>query len=260
MNLPRCPNRRRSRRVAALVLGGIVALASPGVADPGARFRERHRDLDAQERTSALRHARGPAEQALRARAGRSADDAERVEVLRVVRQMSPKGTRPDDYRRRADVYVYDYGTDRVAVATVDLETGEVRSLRMAVGVQPPLNEREVARATELLFTDEAAATRIGKEFARITGRPFQDRREIEISGFVYHADSMPETNTPETASCGRHRCAQLLLRTRDNVSIEVPIVDLSRERVLEARRFGPSSSPSSPQAPPQHGAHDHAH
>jgi hypothetical protein len=68
----------------------------------------------------------------------------------------------------------------------------------------------------------------------------------------------MPGTNAPETAACGRRRCAQLLLRTRDNVSIEVTIVDLSRERALEARHFGPK--PPKPPAPPDHGAHDHAH
>jgi len=260
MKLSRCPDRRLLPTVGLLVVVWGVSLAAAGTgaaagAEPDARFAERHRELDAVERSNALRIARGPAEQALRSRAGRSPGDAERLEVLRIVRRTAPKGVRPEEYRRRAEVYLYDYGTDRVAVATVDLESGEVESVRTAVDVQPPLSEREIARATELLFSDAVAAQRIGDEFARITGRPLEDRREIEVSGFVYHADSMPETNTPETRSCGRHRCAQLLLRTWDNVSIEVPIVDLSRERVLEARHFGPK-----PSTPPDHGAHDHAH
>jgi hypothetical protein len=138
---------------------------------------------------------------------------------------------------------------------TVDLEAGQVESVRTGTGVQPPLNDREVVRAMDLLFADAAAAARIGKEFERITGQPLGHWRELGVSGFVYHADSMPEANMPETKACGRHRCAQLLLRTQDNVSIEVPIVDLSRERLLETRRFGPPSS-----EPPDHGAHDHAH
>jgi hypothetical protein len=251
----RSPIQRLCQRATALVLGLAVLLATSGAADPGARFGERHRDLDAGESASALERARGPAEEALRQRAGRSAGEPERIEVLRVVRHASPKGVRPEDYRRRASVYVYDYAADRVSVVTVDLEAGQVESVRTGTGVQPPLNEREVVRAMDLLFADATAAARIGEEFARITGRPLGHWRELEVSGFVYHADSMPETNTPETEACGRHRCAQLLLRTQDNVSIEVPIVDLSRERLLETRRFGPPSS-----GPSNNGAHDHAH
>jgi hypothetical protein len=181
--------------------------------------------------------------------------------VLRVARKTSPKGVRPDEYRRRADVYVYDYEADRVAVVTVDLASGRVESTQTAIGVQPPLNEHELNRATELLFGDEAAALRIGDEFARVTGRPLEHWRELAISGFVYHADSMLGTNGPETSACGRHRCAQLLLRTQDNVSLELPIVDLSTERVLETRRFGPppQAGSKSSQAS-EHGLHEHEH
>lgn len=241
-----------------ILCAGILAVASAGVARSGGGFSERHRALDGAERAGAVERARGPAEHVLRQRAGRPEDRPERVELLRVVRHPSPKGEPPADYRRRADAYFYDYDADRIAVVTVDLEGGRIESVRTGTDVQPPLNEREVARAMDLLFADADAAARIGEEFARITGHPLSHRNELMVSGFVYHAESMPESNSPDTQDCGRHRCAQLLLRTQDNVAIEVPIVDLSRERLLETRRFGPPQP--EPGGHDAHGAHDHAH
>ena len=246
---------RVPRCVAVLALG-CALVATPGApagGDPDTAFAARHRELDAQERAAAQERARGPAVQALRRRAGRAAGQPERVEVLRTVRHPREKGEGPGDYRRRADVYVYDYDTDHLAVAVVDVETGEVESLELATGAQPPLSEAEVTRAMELLFADPASAARIGDEYRRVTGRRLGSWRQLRHAGFVFHADAA--SGTPETLACGRHRCAQLMLSTADSVSIEVPIVDLSEQRVLEARRFGPSAGGDA-----DHGAHDHAH
>lgn len=250
----------RPARLAALVLLCAIGVGVAPAVHGDVGFAERHRALEARERTHALERARGPAAQALRQQSGRPAGAPERVELLRVVRHPSAKGERPEDYRRRADVYFYDYDADRIAVVTIDLEASRVESVRTGTGVQPPLNEREVARAMDLLFADAEAATRIGDEFARITGRPLDHWSELAVSGFVYHAEAMPGSNNPETRACGRHRCAQLLLRTPDNVAIEVPIVDLSRERLLETRRFGPPPSGPRGTGGHDHGAHDHAH
>jgi hypothetical protein len=215
--------------------------ALPAGAESAAEhFAHRHRALDASERGRALDIARGPAEGELRRRAGRAPGAPERLETLAADLHRHAKSTRVEDYRRRADVYVYDYDTDQLAWAVVDLDSGRLESLTVTASVQRPLSDREVAHALDLVFGDPASAARIRAEYARIAGHPLRDRHDLEVAGFVYRADAMPDANTPDSAECGRHRCAQLLIRTHDEVSLELPIVDLSRERVLEPRWFGP--------------------
>jgi hypothetical protein len=213
---------------------------APARADSAAeRFSKRHRVLDTAENTRALDAARGPAESELRRRAGRAAGSPERLEVLEVDVHRYAKDVRAEEYRRRADVYIYDYDSDALAVAVVDLETNHVDAVTVTPGVQRPLNDREVARALDLLLADATSGARIRAEFQRITGRPLRNPSELTVSGFVYRADAMPDSNTTDTAACGRHRCAQLLISTQDAFSIELPIVDLSKQRVLQGRWLG---------------------
>jgi hypothetical protein len=243
------------------VLGAVwvaCCLVAPGAAraeSAAEHFAHRHRALDANERALALEIARDRAEAELRRRAGRAPGAPERLEFLDVDLHRHAKDTRASAYRRRADVYAYDYDTDQLAWAVVDLDSNRVESLNVTPSVQRPLSDREVAHALDLVFADAASAARIRSEFVRIAGHPLGGRGDLEVAGFVYRADSMPNSNSADSAACGRHRCAQLLVRTHDEVSLELPIVDLSRERVLESRWFGPP-----PPAAPAPDADDHDH
>ena len=247
------PRGRRSRAIAAAAL--ILAAAPLAAPAPTAaqsstrteRFEQRYRSLDASERTRALAAAREPSEGEIRRRTGRPPDAPLRIEVLAVERQRLAKDALPETYRRRAEVTLYDYDSDRRSVATVDLESGQVESVFVVSGGQLPLTDAEVARAFDLVFADPASAARLRANFARVASRPLRDPGELEVTGFVYLAESMPDRNSAETALCGRHRCAQLLVRTADDVALELPIVDLSRERVLETRWFGPTPPPAAP-------------
>jgi hypothetical protein len=247
------PGSRRSRAaaVAALLLAAAPLIAPAPAAAQSAtrheRFTQRYRSLDANERSRALAAAREPSEGEIRRRTGRPADAPLRIEVLAVERQRLDKNDLPETYRRRAVVTLYDYGSDRRSVATVNLESGQVESVFVVSGGQPPLTAAEIERALDLVFADPASAARLRANFARVAGRPLRDPGELEVTGFVYRAESMPDRNSAETALCGRHRCAQLLVRTADDVALELPIVDLSRERVLETRWFGPTPPPAAP-------------
>jgi hypothetical protein len=247
------PGRGRSRAAAAAAL----LLAAAPMADPAParaqsatreeRFEQRYRPLDATERGRALGAARAPSKAEIRRKTGRSAEAPLRIEVLAVERRRLAKDDTPETYRRRADVTLYDYDSDQRSVATVNLETGEVESVFVVSGGQPPLTKAEIARAYEMVFADAESAARLRANFARVASRPLRDPGELEVIGFVYLAESMPDRNNADTALCGKHRCAQLLIRTADDVALELPIVDLSRERVLETRWFGPTPPPAAP-------------
>lgn len=250
-------SRGRWARLRVSALTTVLLVASPLVFPGSAaeqsraeRFAQRFRPLDASERSRALAVARGPSEAEIRRRTERPADAPLRIEVLAVEPQRLAKDATPETYRRRAEVSLYDYDSDRRSVATVDLETGKVETVFVVSGGQLPLTDAEVARAFQLVLADPAASARLRANFARVASRPLNDPGELAVTGFVYRAESMPDRNGPETRQCGRHRCAQLLVRTADNVALELPIVDLSRERVLETRWFGPTPPPAAP-APP---------
>jgi hypothetical protein len=237
-------------RAAALWLVAAASLAAPvPVTAQSARdrFAQRYQPLDPAESSRALGAARGPSEAELRRRTGRPADAPLRTEVLSVERQRLAKDEQPETYRRRAEVTLYDYDADRRSVATVNLDTGAVESVFVASGGQPPLTNGEVARAFELVLADPRAAAQLRADFARVASRPLRDPGELTVIGFSYRAESMPDRNSAETAQCGRHRCAQLLVRAGDDVALELPIIDLSRERVLETRWFGPTPPPAAP-------------
>jgi len=247
------PGWRRSRvaAVAALILAAApLTTPAPAAAQSSTRherFAQRYHALDASERSRALTAARAPSEAEIRRRTGRPADAPLRIEVLSVERQRLEKNELPENYRRRAEVTLYDYDSDRRSVATVNLESGQVESVFVVSGGQPPLTAAEIERALDLVFADPASAARLRANFARVARRPLRDPGELDVTGFVYRADSMPNRNRAETDLCGRHRCAQLLVRTADDVALELPIVDLSRERVLETRSFVPVPPPAAP-------------
>ena len=159
------------------------------------RFEKRYRSLDASERSRALAAARGPSEAEIRRRTGRPPDAPLRIEVLGVEPQRLAKDARPETYRRRAEVITYDYDSDRRSVATVDLESGRVETIFVVGGGQLPLTDAEVARAFELVLADPESSARLRANFARVASRPLRDPGELEITGFVYRAESMPDRN-----------------------------------------------------------------
>lgn len=157
-------------------------------------------------------------------------------EVLLIERN-EEKGA-PSD-QRRADVFIYDYSTNELIEALVDLNTSEVISSERKQGVQLPLTNNELKRAKEIVFEDEDERAILEEEYRRITSREMTNTSDLNIKAFTFLADSLPNRINEASKQCGIHRCAQLMLYTQDNVVFEIsPIVNLSEGVVTQRIGF----------------------
>lgn len=158
--------------------------------------------------------------------------------VLLIERHEEDKAAE-DDGLRRADVYVYSYDDDVLTLSVVDVATGEVDRSRVVRNTQLPLIPEESERATDLATGDPATQQALATAYRQSTGRDLTDpATEIEVQPIIFRADANPATRGPATA-CGRHRCAQLLIMSTDNLLVNLtPIVDLSTGRVVSRTGF----------------------
>lgn len=136
---------------------------------------------------------------------------------------------------RRGDVYIYDYNTDTLKHAVVDLTTNETIAVTEMQNVQLPLTERETNAALDLIFAHEQLRTELSRRYQSITGDELTSIDLLEVKAFIFRADSMPDRVNEMSAVCGLHRCAQVLLYTEGDTIMEMqPIVDLSRRNVTQ--------------------------
>ena len=224
----------RARWMVALAAALLLAGAA------GAEEPKRYTPLDSQELLGARAAAEARAGLRSGARSRSGAQGASTTEVLLVERRDESKEKYEDgDWTRRADVYIYDYSNDTLRHSIVDVESGRVDSEEILQGVQLPLTEGEVQRALGIAFGDQATVQAIEGRYREISGEILESPEQLEVKAFVFLSDSKPEGLNPEAQACGVHRCAQLLLYTKDRVVIEVQaIVDLSTGRVAQLLDF----------------------
>lgn len=222
---------RRGWLAVGLVVAGLAAL---GVTIAGAQTDDAVRGTDplsADETETALGLARGsnPGEAI-----GLGDDDL----VLLIERHEEEKSVE-EDGRRRADVYVYSYDDDVLTLSVVDVATGEVDQSRVVPDTQLPLIAEEAERAMAIALADPELERFLATAYRQATGRDLVDpATELVAQPIVFLADSRPGSG-PLAAACGRHRCAQLLLRTSDDLLVDLlPIVDLSSEQVVSRTGF----------------------
>lgn len=178
---------------------------------------------------------------ALRAGAAKGADSeisaaALQQEILLVERHQSKKGEiQSASAARQGDAYIYDYTTDTLKHAIVNLDTGETLAIEEMQNVQLPLTENEVERALDLAFQNESLRTELQSSYQLVSGNELTNIDQLNVKAFIFLAESMPDSVNGLSESCGLHRCAQLLLYTEDDTILEVqPIVDLSRQIVTQ--------------------------
>ena len=136
---------------------------------------------------------------------------------------------------RQGDVYVYDYTTNTLKHAVVNLVTGETSVIEETQYVQLPLTENEVQRALDLAFANESLRTELQNSYQLISGNALTSIEQLNVKAFVFLAESMPDSVNELSEQCGLHRCAQLLLYTDGDTVLEIqPIVDLSRQIVTQ--------------------------
>lgn len=224
-----------TRRAWPAVGLGIAVVAALGVAIAGAQTDDTPRGTDplsAAEEEVALDLARGsdPGPEA----GGLGDDDV----VLLVERHEEEKAVE-DDAPRRADVYVYSYDDDALTWSVLNVETGEVDQSQVLADTQLPLVASEAERALDLALADPPFETLLATRYRQATGRDLVDARtELIVQPIVFRADANPAAGRG-AAACGEHRCAQLMIRSTDDVLVDLlPIVDLSADRLITGEGF----------------------
>jgi hypothetical protein len=226
--------RRLNRRVAIAVGLGLAGVAAVGWTIAGAQSDDTPRGTDplsAEEVETAAAQAQGSGHAES---GGLGADDV----VLRVERHEEDKAVE-DTAPRRADVYVYSYDDDVLTLTVVNVDTGHVDSSATVPNTQLPLIREEQDRAIQLAMDDPSFAQRLSDAYHEATGRALTDvATEVEVEPIVFRADSNAAT-VGAARQCGRHRCAQLMLQSTDDLLIDLlPVIDLSAGRVVSQTGF----------------------
>jgi hypothetical protein len=138
-----------------------------------------------------------------------------------------------DSAGRRAELYYYDYRTDKLVKQVVDLTTGKLAGSFSAVRMQPPASQREVTAALDLLLADPLAAD-LRDAYRKATGKELSGKQGLVADAHVYTADPADT----EASQCGRRRCLQLVVQTEDGHFIDVNhiIIDLSGRTVARLK------------------------
>jgi hypothetical protein len=152
-----------------------------------------------------------------------------KLEVLQVQRHQETKADMlRGSWPRRADVLVYAYGADVLARGVVNLDSGSLDEITLERGAQLPPTAVEAAAALQLLLADATTGPRLRDHI-----RPLRPE-QLSVRAAVYRADSQPDRVPPGAASCGAHRCVQLLLAGPDGAPQPyIPIVNLSAGRAV---------------------------
>ena len=223
-----------TKRAWLAVAVAVAGLGAAGIAIAGAQGDETPRGTDAlstEELDAATALARGsnPGEST-----ALGADDVVLLVERHEEAKNAPEGT------RRADVYVYSYDDDVLTLTVVDLVTGEAESSTVVPNTQLPLVQEEQDRAVQLLTDDPDANQALATAYRQATGRDLADAAtDVIVDPIVFRADANPQVATGAARQCGRHRCAQLMLRSSDGLLIDLlPIVDLSAEQVVSESGF----------------------
>ncbi|MFJ6634885.1 Tat pathway signal sequence domain protein [Streptomyces sp. NPDC091376] len=136
---------------------------------------------------------------------------------------------------RRAVVSFYDYRTDQLVTATVEVGSGKVESREAQQGVQPSPRREELREAVELILASPLGAG-LRADYQDATGRTLTSAGPLTLSGFVYRKER--EARTPaELASCGVHRCVRVITKITNGPWIDTRdlAVDLSARTVVRA-------------------------
>ncbi|WP_305786948.1 hypothetical protein [Symbioplanes lichenis] len=134
-----------------------------------------------------------------------------------------------DGSGREAELYFYDYKTDKLVKQVVDASTGKLVHSYSATGMQPPASPREATVALDLLLADPLSAG-FKAAYADATGQAFAGKEGLNVTAHIYKA----KPADTGASQCGKKRCVQLIVQTGDGQFINVTdvVVDLSGRKV----------------------------
>jgi hypothetical protein len=249
MSLTTTPRARLA--LLAVALGGLVALGVPllpSIAGPGsgdssadAEFHPVGGDGSLPKHAPRLRSTDAPlsvAERGYAIHLAQQAMPAEARDVLGMpggevlgadLPPIEDRGT-----ERRATVSIYDYTSDRLSQALVDLAAGSVLRSREVRGLQLPPSIAETTIATQLALAADPAPAFL-EEYRQATGAPLVAAEQVHAVAGVWRSIADDAAPVGPTKVCGRDRCLQLLLALPSGQYLGTQdfAVDLSSRTVL---------------------------
>ncbi|MFI1993416.1 hypothetical protein [Actinoplanes sp. NPDC020271] len=137
------------------------------------------------------------------------------------------------DGSRQAELYYYDYQSEKLFKQVVDLKSGKLTKSYSSAGMQPPASPQEARTALELLVADPASAD-LKEAYRKATGKTLTGTDGIEPIAHIYTAKPADKG----ASQCGKSRCVQLIVKTADGHFINVTgvVVDLSGRTVARLK------------------------
>lgn len=134
---------------------------------------------------------------------------------------------------RQAELYYYDYKSEKLFKQVVDLKTGKLAKSYSAAGMQPPASPQEAKVALELLVADPLSAD-FKTAYQKATGQALSGTDGIEPIAHIYTAKPADKG----ASQCGKSRCVQLIVKSADGHFINVTdvVVDLSGRKVARLK------------------------
>lgn len=128
---------------------------------------------------------------------------------------------------RMADVWLYDYTSDRTVWALVDLRANTVSQVDVRSDIQPPMTGDEMERAATMALADDRVAEAL---------RAHQPYQAMEPTGRLWTGDV--------ANACPVHRCVLVGFFLDDMFQPDLQVrVDLSAQRVDGLVQFGEAPS-----------------
>lgn len=130
---------------------------------------------------------------------------------------------------RQAELYYYDYKTEKLVKQVVDLTTGKLDRSFSATGMQPPASEQETRAALGLLVADPLGAG-FPESYRKATGKQLNGTDGLIATAHIYTAKPADRG----AAQCGANRCVQLIVKTESGqfLSVSEFVIDLSGRTV----------------------------
>jgi hypothetical protein len=134
---------------------------------------------------------------------------------------------------RQAELYYYDYQTEKLFKQVVDLTTGKLAKSFSATGMQPPASEQETRTALELLVADPLGSG-FKESYRTATGKTLNGTDGLVPTAHIYTAKPADQG----ASQCGKNRCVQLIVQTGDGqfLSVSEFIIDLSGRTVARLK------------------------
>lgn len=144
------------------------------------------------------------------------------IEVLMVELQ-EKKSRKPTD-ALLAEVFVFDYSTNRASVQLIDVDTHELVSTRGIEHIHLPLNQRERDVTHQILLENRALISQLENEYIEQFGQQLISIAQLDMKVSIWE----PGANDTQASFCDETRCALVSIFTHDSYNFSVePIVEL---------------------------------